>query len=95
MKLKLQGLTVSDMSLAVIGHYGLELTDLEDIVLTGLHGITDSGLTSLIKNCESGLTKVNLSGCVNLTDEIVSEISMVHGATLEVLNLDGCRSITD
>ncbi|KAJ0811080.1 putative F-box domain, leucine-rich repeat domain superfamily, F-box-like domain superfamily [Helianthus annuus] len=78
-----------------LGLMGQLCHNLEDIVLTGLHGITDSGLTSLIKNCESGLTKVNLSGCVNLTDKIVSEISMVHGATLEVLNLDGCRSITD
>ncbi|KAI3826011.1 hypothetical protein L1987_00051 [Smallanthus sonchifolius] len=81
-----------NFSLALMGQICQKL---QDIVLTGLHKITDSGLTSLIKNCEYGLTKINLSGCVNLTDKIVSEISMVHGGTLEVLNLDGCKSISD
>ncbi|XP_076917114.1 EIN3-binding F-box protein 1-like [Bidens hawaiensis] len=81
-----------NFSLALLGRL---CHNLEEIVLTGLHGITDSGLTSLIKNCEAGLTKVDLSGCVNLTDKSVSEISMAHGGALEVLNLDGCRSITD
>ncbi|KAK9058900.1 hypothetical protein SSX86_023745 [Deinandra increscens subsp. villosa] len=81
-----------NFSLALMGRL---CHNLQEIVLTGLHGIKDSGLASLIKNCESGLTKIDLSGCVNLTDKIVSDISMVHGETLEVLNLDGCRSITD
>nr|XP_043609243.1 EIN3-binding F-box protein 1-like [Erigeron canadensis] len=81
-----------NISLALLGRI---CPQLQDVVLTGLQGITDNGFSSLIKNCESGLTKIDLSGCVNLTDKTVSEISMVHGGTLEVLKLDGCRSITD
>ncbi|KAL7615665.1 EIN3-binding F-box protein 1 [Lactuca sativa] len=81
-----------NFSLALLGRI---CPQLQDIVLTGLSGITDSGVASLVQNSESGLTKVDLSGCVNLTDKIVSEISMAHGGTLEVLNLDGCGLITD
>lgn len=81
-----------NLSLALLGRVCHQL---EHVVLTGLHGITDMGLTSLVQNSEAGLTKVDLSGCVNISDKIVSEISMVHGGTLEVLNLDGCRLITD
>lgn len=68
---------------------------IQEVVLTGRNGITDGGFISLIKNSEAGLTKVDLSGCLSFTDKVVSEISMAHGATLEVLNLDGCTSITD
>ncbi|GJT60292.1 EIN3-binding F-box protein 1-like protein [Tanacetum coccineum] len=81
-----------NLSLALLGQFCHQI---QEVVLTGLHGITDSGFTSLIKNSEAGLTKVDLSGCLSLTDKAVSEISMAHGATLEVLNLDGCTSITD
>lgn len=79
-------------SLAVMGRICHQI---QDIVLTGLPGITDSGVFSLVQTSESGVTKLDLSRCVNLTDKIVSEISMAHGGTLEVLNLDGCGLITD
>ncbi|XVF56947.1 hypothetical protein PTKIN_Ptkin06aG0161900 [Pterospermum kingtungense] len=62
---------------------------------SGLYGITDAGLLPLLESCEAGLVKVNLSGCLNLTDEVVSALTRLHGETLEVLNLDGCRRITD
>ncbi|KAL4560219.1 hypothetical protein LXL04_032368 [Taraxacum kok-saghyz] len=94
----LKSLTVSNCpgfgnsSLAVMGRICHQI---QDIVLTGLPGITDSGVFSLVKSSESGVTKLDLSKCVNLTDKIVSEISMAHGGTLEVLNLDGCGLITD
>ncbi|GMH04521.1 hypothetical protein Nepgr_006361 [Nepenthes gracilis] len=63
--------------------------------LTGLHGITDDGLLSLLESCEAGLVKVNLSGCINLSDKVVTEIARLHGDSLKVLNLQGCRKITD
>lgn len=48
-----------------------------------------------MESCDSGLVKVNLSGCSNLTDEVVSAIARLHGGTLEILNLDGCTKVTD
>ncbi|KAL4592323.1 hypothetical protein LXL04_005314 [Taraxacum kok-saghyz] len=198
MKLNLESLNISDMSLAVIGHYGLEITNL---TLTGLknvtekgfwvmgsgqglqkltsltidscHGVTDLGLESLgrgcpnlkkfslfksaflsdngivsfakftvsldtlflsechritqhgvfgiineskLKNltlescygikdpgigigiqfpCSNSVKSVSIRNCPNLTDKTVSELCKIHGGTLEVLNLDGCTSITD
>lgn len=68
---------------------------LQYIDLSGFCGINDSGLLPLVEGCVSGLVKVNLSGCSNLTDEVVSAIARLHGGTLEVLNLDGCMKVTD
>ncbi|KAK9079492.1 hypothetical protein SSX86_001164 [Deinandra increscens subsp. villosa] len=81
-----------DSSLMFFGQFCPELQHVE---LTGLHRITDDGFTRLIKCCEAGLVNVNISRCVNLTDHVVCEMSKVHGGTLEVLNLNGCRSVTD
>ncbi|KVH90284.1 F-box domain, cyclin-like protein [Cynara cardunculus var. scolymus] len=79
-------------SLVLLGNLCPQLQHVE---FTGLHGITNEGFTPLIRCCEAGLVKVNLSGSMNLTDNMVSEITKVHGETLEILNLDGCRSVTD
>lgn len=79
-------------SLAIIGRL---CPDLENIELSGLCGITDSGLLPLLENRNTGLIKVNLSNCVNLTDKFVVDLARVHGGTLEVLNLEGGRRITD
>ncbi|GAB2275470.1 Transcription factor COE2 [Dionaea muscipula] len=65
------------------------------IDLSGLHGITDAGLLPLIGGCDAGLVKVNLSGSINVTDEVVMSLTKLHGGTLEVLNLDGCGKVTD
>ncbi|GKB59583.1 EIN3-binding F-box protein 1-like protein [Tanacetum coccineum] len=54
----------------------------------GNYRITYNGFTSLIQNSEDGLMKVDLSGCLSITDKVVSEILLAHGVTLEVLNLD-------
>ncbi|GKE01767.1 EIN3-binding F-box protein 1-like protein [Tanacetum coccineum] len=40
MKISLNGLNISDASLAVIGHYGISLTDLS---LSSLHNVTEKG----------------------------------------------------
>ncbi|CAA2973046.1 EIN3-binding F-box 1-like [Olea europaea subsp. europaea] len=79
-------------SLAMVGKLCPYLTHVDFI---GLQGITDAGLLSFVQSSEAGLMKVNLSGCVNLTDNVVATISKLHGSTLEVLNLEGCRFITD
>lgn len=79
-------------SLAVLGKLCPQVQHLD---LSGLLGITDAGLLPLIESCDAGMVKVNLSNCVNLTDEVVSTMAKLHGWTLEVLNLDGCQKITD
>ncbi|CAL0330498.1 unnamed protein product [Lupinus luteus] len=68
---------------------------IQNVDLTGLHGITDAGLLPLLENCSAGLVNINLTGCWNLTDNIISALVRLHGATLELLNLDGCWKITD
>ncbi|KAJ4958400.1 hypothetical protein NE237_025511 [Protea cynaroides] len=79
-------------SLAMVGKL---CPQLQHIDLSGLCGITDAGLLSLLESCEAGLVKLNVGGCMNLTDAVVKAIARLHGGTLELLNLDGCRKITD
>lgn len=81
-----------DASLAALGKL---CPQLQNVDLTGLQGITDAGLLPMLENCEAGLVKLNLTGCVNLTDKVVSATAKLHGWTLETLSLDGCRMITD
>ncbi|KAI3524475.1 hypothetical protein L1887_03131 [Cichorium endivia] len=94
----IRSLTIKDCigfgntSLAIVGRLCPELQNIE---LSGLYGITDSGLSPLLENRNAGLVKVNLSNCVNLTDKFVVDLAKVHGGTLEVLNLEGGRRITD
>ncbi|KAG6621550.1 hypothetical protein I3842_Q019800 [Carya illinoinensis] len=79
-------------SLAMVGKL---CPGIQHVDLTGLHGITDSGLLPLLESCDAGLVKVILSSCLNLTDEVILALTRLHGGTLELLNLDGCRKITD
>lgn len=79
-------------SLAMLGRL---CPQLQHVDFTGIHGITDEGFSPLIESCEAGLKKVILSNCVNLTDKVVVAISKMHGGTLEVLHLEGCRNVTD
>ncbi|KAG9146231.1 hypothetical protein Leryth_007937 [Lithospermum erythrorhizon] len=78
-------------SLPMVGNLCPQIHHLD---LSGLCGITDAALLSLVESCEA-LVKVNLTDCLNLTDEVVSALARLHGETLEVLNLDGCRNVTD
>lgn len=68
---------------------------LQYVDLNGLHEITEVGLLPLIGGSDAGLVKVNLSGSINVTDEVVFSLTKLHGGTLEVLNLDGCGKVTD
>lgn len=81
-----------DSSLAFLGKLCPQLQHVE---LSGLQRVTDTGFLPVLEGCEVGLVNVNLSGCVNLSDKVVSALTEAHGWTLEVLNLDGCRKITD
>ncbi|XP_073314921.1 EIN3-binding F-box protein 1-like [Primulina huaijiensis] len=81
-----------DVGLAVLGKMCPKLTQVE---LSGLQGITDTGLLPLICSLEAGLNKLNLSGSVNLTDNSVVAITKLHGETLELMNIDGCKYLTD
>ncbi|BBN67202.1 EIN3-binding F box protein 1 [Prunus dulcis] len=79
-------------SLALVGRL---CPQLQNVDLSGLYGMTDAGILSLLESLEEGLVKVNLNGCLNLTDEVVVALARLHGETLEVVSLDGCRKITD
>lgn len=79
-------------SLAMVGKLCPHLHCLD---LSGLYGITDASLLHLLDTCKSGLVKVNLTDCLNLSDEVVVSLARLHGQTLQVLNLDGCRKISD
>ncbi|KAJ0524604.1 putative leucine-rich repeat domain superfamily, F-box-like domain superfamily [Helianthus annuus] len=79
-------------NLAMIGKLCPRLHNLD---LTGLDKIDDTGLFELLKVCKVGLLKVNLTDCIHLTDNVVKALVKIHGETLEVLNLDGCKKIGD
>ncbi|KAL3535867.1 hypothetical protein ACH5RR_004328 [Cinchona calisaya] len=78
-------------SLALLGKLCPKLHHLD---LSGLCGITDAALLPLLESCES-LVKVNVSDCINLTDKVIVALAGLHGGTLELLNLEGCKKVTD
>ncbi|XP_057422513.1 EIN3-binding F-box protein 1-like [Lotus japonicus] len=80
---------------ATLSVLGKLCPQLQQIELSGLKEVTDAGLLPLVESCEAGLIKVNLHGCINLTDKIVSYLANLHGWTLEVLNVDGCKNVSD
>ncbi|KAL5975851.1 Transcription factor COE2 [Asimina triloba] len=68
---------------------------LQHVDFGGLYGATDAGLLALVESCKSGLVKVSLAGCINLSDAVVSAVARLHGRSLQLLNLEGCRKVTD
>lgn len=78
-----------DMNLALLSTL---CSRLQFLALSGLAGISDDGIAPLIESSDAGLVKVNLGGCVNLTDKTVLALTRIHGGTL---NLEGCGKITD
>ncbi|KAF7817251.1 EIN3-binding F-box protein 1 [Senna tora] len=90
----LQSLTIrncpgfGNATLAVVGKLCPQLQHVE---LSGLEGVTDAGFIPFVECSEAGLVKVNVNGCVNVTDKVVLSLANLHGWTLEMLNLDGCK----
>ncbi|ESW09014.1 hypothetical protein PHAVU_009G093200 [Phaseolus vulgaris] len=71
-KVKLESLMVSDLSLATIGHYGFQVTDL---VLSCLPNVTEKGFW--VMGNSRGLQKLNsitIEGCQGLTDTGIEAI---------------------
>ncbi|XP_010254418.1 PREDICTED: EIN3-binding F-box protein 1-like [Nelumbo nucifera] len=65
-KVKLQGLNISDVSLAVVGHYGKAVTEL---VLTGLQNVSERGFW--VMGNTHGLQKlksITITSCRGVTD---------------------------
>ncbi|KAK4783221.1 hypothetical protein SAY86_007595 [Trapa natans] len=81
-----------DSNLIILGKMCSRLQNLD---LSGLSGITDSGLLPLLEGSKVGFVKVNVSGCNKVTDESVSTLCRTHGWCLEVLNIDSCHKIGD
>ncbi|KAL9313164.1 hypothetical protein ACSQ67_018616 [Phaseolus vulgaris] len=71
-KMKLESLMVSDLSLATIGHYGFQVTDL---VLSCLPNVSEKGFW--VMGNSRGLQKLNsitIEGCQGLTDTGIEAI---------------------
>ncbi|KAK9683594.1 hypothetical protein RND81_10G151600 [Saponaria officinalis] len=85
---------LGDMTVAMLAKL---CPQLQYVNFTNLPTITDVSLLSLVESCDagSGLVKVGLTGCINVTDNVVVSLAKVHGGTLEVLNLNGCGKVTD
>jgi len=80
---------------ASLSTLGKMCPNLRQVDLSGLYGITDDGVVSLLESCPGGLVKLDLSGCINLSDESILALTRLHGETIKVLNLDRCSRITD
>uniref|UniRef100_A0A7N0TDZ8 F-box domain-containing protein n=1 Tax=Kalanchoe fedtschenkoi TaxID=63787 RepID=A0A7N0TDZ8_KALFE len=61
---------------------------------TGAAGLQDRSILPLVTTCKY-IDRLNLSGFENLTDLAVYEVVMLRGTSLQVLNLEGCRGVTD
>ncbi|KAJ4789269.1 EIN3-binding F-box protein 1 [Rhynchospora pubera] len=82
----------TDASLAMVGKI---CPMLENIELSGLGDVSDHGLLPLINTCAGRLVNVNLCKNANLTDIAVTSLVKANGNTLKLLNLDGCKKVTD
>lgn len=91
-KLKLQGINVTDMSLAVIGHYGKALTE---VVLDNLPNVGEKGFW--VMGNGHGLQKLKslmVSSCQGVTDQGLQAV--VKGCpNLKYVSLKKCAYISD
>ncbi|KAL2609041.1 hypothetical protein R1flu_027614 [Riccia fluitans] len=69
---------------------------LEELDLTGLTGVSDRGLKALLEQgVGMQLRKLNLSGCVKVTDIGVYAVARQCKRKLRSLILEGCTRVTD
>ncbi|KAL2895957.1 EIN3-binding F-box protein 1 [Bienertia sinuspersici] len=91
-KLKLQGLNVTDLSLAVIGHYGKAITDL---VLSNLQNVNEKGFW-VMGNAQGlqHLRSFTISSCRGVTDVAVNAVGK-GCPNLKQLVLRRCAFLSD
>ncbi|KAI3911804.1 hypothetical protein MKX01_038246 [Papaver californicum] len=92
MKLKLQNLNITDVSLAVVGHYGRNVTDL---VLTGLQSVSERGFW--VMGNAQGLQKLNMfaiTSCRGITDLALEAVAK-GCPNLKNLFLCKCSFVSD
>nr|GEW68771.1 glucan endo-1,3-beta-glucosidase 5-like [Tanacetum cinerariifolium] len=88
----------------ILGTLSNQSSKLKSFSLVKCMGIKDlvqepvdfsESLHEFLKTFKVGLVKVNLSNCINLTNKVVVTLAEIHGGSLEMLNLDGCKKISD
>ncbi|XP_010526214.1 PREDICTED: EIN3-binding F-box protein 1-like [Tarenaya hassleriana] len=92
MKLKLQMLKITDVSLAVVGHYGISVADL---VLSGLPNVSEKGFWVMGNGV--GLQKLNsltVTSCPGLTDMSLEAVGK-GSPNLKKLFLSKCPLLSD
>ncbi|KAL3838592.1 hypothetical protein ACJIZ3_023183 [Penstemon smallii] len=91
-KAKFQALNISDVSLAVIGHYGREMTDL---ALIGLQNVNERGFWVMGKGRElKKLKSLSIIACEGVSDLGLEAIS--NGCPdLKLLGLGKCPLVSD
>ncbi|XP_042489402.1 EIN3-binding F-box protein 1-like [Macadamia integrifolia] len=91
-KVKLQGLSITDVSLAVLGHYGKAITD---VVLTGLQNVSERGFW--VMGNTQGLQKlksITITSCRGVTDLSLEAIGK-GCPNLKQLCLRKCSFLSD
>ncbi|KAI8049256.1 hypothetical protein BDF22DRAFT_700209 [Syncephalis plumigaleata] len=73
------------------------MSNLSVLSFAGLRALTEATLAICLTSIrlKPGLARLDLSGCVNITDASISLISLLHGHSLRWLSLEGCSRITD
>ncbi|PKU84862.1 EIN3-binding F-box protein 1 [Dendrobium catenatum] len=83
--ISMQYLTICDCpcfttcSLSMVGKL---CPGLQQIDLSKFFGVTDVGILPLLDSSQSELVKVNLEGCVSLSDAIISSLVKAHKLTI-------------
>ncbi|GAB4828277.1 hypothetical protein Ancab_035190 [Ancistrocladus abbreviatus] len=91
-KVKLQGLKVSDFSLAVIGHFGKSVTNL---ILSGLCNVSEKGFWAMGNACGlQALTSLTISSCRGMTDASLEAIGQGCPGLKQIF-LRNCCLISD
>ncbi|XP_026441119.1 EIN3-binding F-box protein 1-like [Papaver somniferum] len=91
-KIKLQNLNITEISAAIIGHYGINVTEL---ALTGLQCVSERGFW--VMAMAHGLQKLEslaISSCPGLTDRALEKIGK-GSPNLKNLSLHKCSLISD
>ncbi|KAK3436674.1 hypothetical protein EUGRSUZ_C01334 [Eucalyptus grandis] len=96
-KIKLQGLNITDFSLAVIGHFGLAVTtfsgavsSLEYLQVEELDRISMRGVIGVISNCEMKLKSLSIAKCMGIKDLLEGSLMLSSCTSLRSLSIRNC-----